>query len=157
MSDGRPSDAERLFRFRVVEEALRDGKRGSEIMDLLSEKGRKCTWTTVSQYISDVIYKWEMEDAQLRPVWRERQLRKLHNVASLLELRGKWNVWIRVQELIAKIEGNLSPTKIDVSAQDDFEGWSLDELTRYIQNNEIPERLREVWGRSQGSENISRN
>lgn len=137
--------AERLFRFRVVEQSMRDGKRGAEIMEDLHAVGRHCLWPMVSEYIADVRYKWEMEDAQLRPIWRERQLRKLHEVSLKLEGPKTWNQWIRVQELIARVEGNLAPEKVDVTTRtDEFEGWSVTELRQYVETDGrfIPERFR---------------
>lgn len=137
--------AERLFRFRLVEASLRNGKRGAEIMEELHSFGRHVSWAQVSEYIADVRYKWEQEDAQLRPIWRERQLRKLHEIARQIEETKAWGHWIRLQELIAKVEGNFAPEKIDVTTHtDEFEGWTVEELKHYVESDgrEIPLRFR---------------
>ena len=149
--------AERLFRFRIVEACLRDGKRGAEIVEELQAHGRKVVWSQVSEYIADVKYKWEQEDAQLRPIWRERQLRKLHEVALKLEAPKTWGHWIRLQELIAKIEGNMAPEKVDVTTRtDEFEGWTVEELRQYVETDgrQIPIRFKPAQASTGDSEGV---
>lgn len=149
----RITDAELLYRLRVVEQALIDGKRGGEILDVLkNEHSRDVPYSTVASYMQRVRDKWEQEDAMLRPLWRERQLRKLHDVAATLEGKSEWGNWVKVQRLIADLEGNLAPVKVEHSQADPFEGWSLDELRRFIdtKGKEVPQRAR---GESGGAGN----
>lgn len=141
----RISQAELLYRLRIVEQALIDGMRGGQVMEHLNSivgQKKPIPYTTVSHYMGRVKDKWEAEDKMLRPIWRERQLRKLHDVAHKLETQAAWAHWIAVQKLIADLEGNLAPVKVEHSHRDEFEGWTLEELREYIASDgkRIPER-----------------
>jgi hypothetical protein len=138
-----PTDAELLFRLRVVEAALLDGKRSGGVMEALKDEGRVVPLSTVNGYILRIRDRWEMEDAMVRPMRRERQTRKLHDVAEKLEALGAWGHWIAVQKLIADLEGNLAPVKVEHKQVDQFEDWSLVELREYIDSDGevIPPRL----------------
>lgn len=137
------TDAELLFRLRIVEACLLDGKRGGEVIEALKEAGRTVPLSTVNHYIVRIRDKWEQEDSLVRPIRRERQTRKLHDVARKLEALGAWGHWIAVQKLIADLEGNLAPVKVEHSKADPFEDWSLDELRSYIESKgeSVPERF----------------
>lgn len=136
-------DCELLYRLRVVEACLLDGKRGGEIIEELQAHGRTVPVSTVNHYIVRIRDKWEQEDSLVRPIRRERQTRKLHDVARKLEALGAWGHWIAVQKLIADLEGNLAPVKVEHSKADPFEDWSLDELRSYIESKgeSVPERF----------------
>ena len=134
-STGSVTRTELLYRLRIVEQALVDGKRGAEILAVLAASGRKVSPGTLTRYIRMVRDKWGEEDALMRPIWRERQLRKLHDVAFKLEQSEAWSQWIQAQRLIADIEGNLAPTQVDHHLSvDPFDEWKLDELERYVQS-----------------------
>lgn len=131
---GATSDAELLYRLRVVEQAIIDGKRGAQIQEELKNHGRTVPYTTVMGYTRKVRDKWSHEDSLLRPIWRERQMRKLHDVAAILEAGGHWGHWVAVQKLIADLEGNLAPVKVEHKQVDQFEGWTVEELERYVES-----------------------
>jgi len=136
-------DAELLLRMRYVEQALIDGKRGQGVVDFLKEKKINVKYGTVVSYMQRVRDRWEEDDALLRPIWRERQLRKLHDVAYELESMKEWKYWIQVQKLIAHIEGNLAPTQHKVETKTDaFEDWTLQELRDFVdtKGEAMPER-----------------
>lgn len=141
------SDVEMLYRLRIVEAALIDGKRGAEIIEALALEGRVVPYSTVCDYMRRVRDKWEQEDSLLRPLWRERQLRKLHDVAAKLEKGMNWGHWVNVQKLIAQVEGNLAPQKLEVEHHSDpFDGWTIEELRRFVESEgkEIPSRFGET-------------
>lgn len=128
------SDAEQLFRLRIVEQAIIDGKRGGQIVEELKKHGRVLTYNTAAMYMRRVRDKWALEDSLLRPIWRERQMRKLHDVAERLERGGYWGHWVSVQKLIADLEGNLAPVKVEHRQVEEFEGWTVEELETYVES-----------------------
>ena len=142
-------DCELLFRMRIVEKCLLDGMRGGEIIEALQAEGRTVPVSTVNHYIVRIRDKWNQEDSLLRPIRRERQTRKLHDVARKLEDAQAWGHWVAVQKLIADLEGNLAPVKVEHSQADPFEEWSLDELRAYIDSKgqSEPRRLATASGR----------
>lgn len=141
---GSITDAEALLRLRIVEQCLVDGKSVGAIMQELEEvHDRKLTYSAVSRYIVKVRDKWAREDALTGPVRRERQLRKLHEIAFRLEGLQAWGHWLGVQKLIADIEGNNAPLKVEHAPAEPFEGWSLKELQTYVESGgkAVPGRL----------------
>lgn len=138
------SDADLLLRLRIVEQALIDGKRGGQVLEELNAAlSLNVPYSTCADYMRRVRDKWELEDSMLRPIWRERQMRKVHEIAKEIEKDRAWGHWISAQRLIADLEGNLAPVKVDVTHRDQFEDWELDELKRYVKSEgkEIPERF----------------
>jgi hypothetical protein len=137
------SDVELLFRLRIVERALIDGQRGAQVVEALAREGRDVPYSTVSQYQRRVRDKWAAEDDQLRPIWRERQMRKLHDIAAKLERQQAWGHWVNVQRLIADVEGNNAPTKVEVTQREQFDGWTPKELRAFIasEGETVPERF----------------
>lgn len=142
------SDSEQLFRLRVVEQAIIDGKRGGQIREALKDVGRDIPYSTVERYMRRVRDKWAHEDSLLRPIWRERQMRKLHDVADRLERGGHWGHWIACQKLIADLEGNLAPVKVEHKNVEEFDGWTVEELEAYVasKGQVRPERFVEGGG-----------
>jgi hypothetical protein len=132
---GRISGAEMLHRLRVVEQAIIDGKRGGEIVQHLEEEHKiTVAYNTVKKYMARVRDKWESEDAVLRPIWRQRQLTKLHQVALKMENSKAWGPWVSCQRLIADVEGNLQPVKVQQMEADPFEGWTTEELRAFVRS-----------------------
>jgi hypothetical protein len=145
---GATSDSEQLFRLRIVEQAIIDGKRGGQILEVLKGHGRDISYSTLSMYMRRVRDKWAHEDSLLRPIWRERQMRKIHDVADRLERGGHWGHWIACQKLIADLEGNLAPVKVEHKQVEEFDGWTVEELEAYVasKGQVRPERFAEGSG-----------
>jgi hypothetical protein len=128
------SRAERLFRLRVVEEAMVEGKRAAEVQEVLAAVGRVVPTRTVADYIRAVRLKWEEEDRIHRKSTRARQLRDLYQTAALMKKSRAWASWVATQKLIADLEGNVPERGQlpDETPAGDFDGWSQEELDSYI-------------------------
>jgi len=128
------SRAERLFRLKVVEEAMVSGKRAAAVQEALAKAGRVVPARTVGDYIRAVRLKWEEEDKLHSRSTRQRQLRDLYATAEEMKANRAWASWVSCQKLIADLEGNFpkddGPTATD--APEDFAGWSREELDAYI-------------------------
>jgi len=142
------TQAEELFRLRVVEQAIMDGKRGGQIIELFADlHNRTISANQLTRYMGMVRDKWEAEDSLLRPMWRERQIRKLHDIAGKLETLAAWSHWIAVQKLIADLEGNNAPLKVEQKTVDEFDGWSLEQLREFVKSEGETEFQRAHEGR----------
>lgn len=130
---------------RLIERFLIMGKRGGQIIEAIhKEHGIMIDPGLFWDYVERIRDKWEREDRLLRPIWRERQLRKLHDVAERLEQKELWQSWIQLQKMIADIEGNYAPIKVEARAVDPFEGWTAEELQLFVEKGERPRRMKKA-------------
>lgn len=135
------TNVEIMKRRKAVEALLVEGFVSSDIVPALEKKvGKLYPWETLQRDIRFIRGKWEEEDSLLRPLLRGRQRRELYEMArSLKENRPK--VWLRLQELIARIDGTESPAKVEIQEVDEFSGWSTEELDRYAETGRVPARM----------------
>lgn len=70
---------------------------------------------TVDDYIAKVNARWAEEAALTRAETRKRQLRRLYRRLSALKGAGNYREAAELEKLIAKIEGNLAPIKVEAS------------------------------------------
>ncbi len=142
---GRRTDiAELQLRLRVVEGLMLRGFMGREVQESLRTIYHKdIPWPTVAKYIRHVAKLWEEEDALARPYRRQRQLRQLYMAADdmLQHDPPMYREWLETQRLIARIEGNEAPQRIELDRADRFDGWSVEELEHYANTGETPARL----------------
>jgi hypothetical protein len=140
---GKRRPTEEVYRRRQATELLmREGYSGEELHRRLTELlGKSYPWNTVRVDVRRIQKQWEESDAFERPLLRARQRRKLYQVARKLERMGEWKDWIRLQELIAKIDGTETPTKVEHVKGNDFDQWTTEELEHYAQTGEAPARL----------------
>lgn len=134
---------EEVYRRRQATELLmREGYSGEELHRRLTELlGKSYPWNTVRVDVRRIQKQWEESDSFERPLLRARQRRKLYQVARKLERLGEWKDWIRLQELIAKIDGTETPHKVEHVKSSDFDNWTTEELEHYAQTGEAPARL----------------
>lgn len=133
--------AERLFRLRVVEEAMIEGKRAAAVQEALAKVGRAVPARTVTDYIRAVRLKWEEEDKLHSGATRQRQLRDLYETARSMKAAKAWSAWVATQKLIADLEGNFPKDDglPDGAGSEDFSGWSDEELDAYIESGGVKE------------------
>ena len=143
---------EEVYRRRQATELLmREGYSGEELHRRLTELiGKSYPWNTVRVDVRRSQKQWEESDAFERPLLRARQRRKLYQVSRKLERMGEWKDWIRLQELIAKIDGTETPQKVEHVKSSDFDQWTTEELEHYAQTGEAPARIYAEHGK-QGS------
>lgn len=140
---GKRRPTEEVYRRRqAIELLMREGYSGEELHRRLTELlGKSYPWNTVRVDVRRIQKQWEESDSFERPLLRARQRRKLYQVARKLERLGEWKDWIRLQELIAKIDGTETPQKVEHVKSSDFDNWSTEELEHYAQTGEAPARL----------------
>jgi hypothetical protein len=147
---GKPiSQIELLMRLRVVEEALIAGRFGFEVCEALADAGYSVPERTARDYVRRVRERWEHDAAEERPMLREAMRRRLTRqaVAMLSKLdvnKARWSDWVRIMELLARVEGNLAPVQEEIKPLESrFEGWTIEELERFIESDceEVPERF----------------
>lgn len=133
----KPTRAERLFRLKVVEEAMIKGARGGAIQEALAKVGRVVPQRTITDYIRAIRLKWEEEDKLFSRATRQRQLRNLYLKAESMANGKAWSAWVSCQKLIADLEGNYPKddgAHLGTAGPEDFAGWSETELDQYVES-----------------------
>lgn len=94
---------------------------------------------TLDDYMRRVREAWEEEGKEESPTRRQRQLRRLQGHIRTMVARGKYDALANMERLVAQIEGNLAPVKIETGPPK--RGWdslSDDELEAFRTTGKLP-------------------
>ncbi len=97
---------------------------------------------TLDDYMARVRAQWDEETKAEAPTRRARQLRRLYGHVRTMLNRGRLNDLANMERLIAQIEGNLAPIKVEETKPS--RGWdslSDDELEAFRQTGKLPEGM----------------
>lgn len=107
---------------------------GPEIRRALAQNGVEVSERSLDDYSRRIRDQWAADAAAARATARERQLSRLYGQVRALQRDGKHHGEVREREkLIAKIEGNLAPLKLEVvekSSWDDLTPEQLDYMAK---------------------------
>lgn len=95
---------------------------------------------TLDDYMHRVRAAWDEEGKQEAPTRRARQLRRLYGHIRTMIQRGRYNDLANMERLIAQVEGNLAPMKVETGPPK--RGWddlTDDELEAFRQTGKLPD------------------
>ena len=116
---------ETLRQTAIVEECLVYGRSEAEMIRSIARDGMTVGVNRVRSLKARVHERMKLEGERTRPMTREKQLRRLY--AELADARGEkdpctgmwkvkphWSAVTRIEMLIAQVEGNFEPIKLDI-------------------------------------------
>jgi len=126
-----------------VEQLMLKGYIGKDLLTELEKLiGHDHPWSTIVNDIQLITRRWEDEDVLHHSAMRARQRRELYEVARGLRQKDSIALWIRVQELISKVDGTMDASRHKVVTPiEEFARWSTTELEAFAQSGKVPGRL----------------
>lgn len=128
--------AEVKTRTELVEQFMSYGAPRAAIRAALERNGLPMPERTLDEYMRRVREQWAREDDDQRPTRRARQLLRLYAQVRVLTEAKRHRDVLERERLIAQIEGNLAPLKVESTVR--RRGW--DDLSEadleYIRKND---------------------
>lgn len=154
----RLSKSERLEAMLAAEKMLAERFHDDQVVRAL--QGRyECSVHQARGVLRSVYDRWEQESAERRSWRREQQIRSLEDLYREARKAKKFHVCVRIETLLARIEGTLEPDRMLVMGgrDDDFETRTEAELDHYIAHGCWPEespRTAKANGGGSGSDAV---
>ena len=143
--DGLGENEHRMVRIRAIERLILNGHSGKGLVVALSEDlGRVYRWAEIKNDVKSVCVALSEADDIEAPAFRARQRLQLHAAARLMWVKGHIGKWTKIQRLIANLEGNDAPKKIDIRKANEFEGWTIQDLDMFAETGKVPKRIRDL-------------
>lgn len=95
---------------------------------------------TLDDYMARVRASWDEEAKSEAPTRKARQMRRLNGHLRTMLARGRFNDVVNLERLIAQIEGNLAPMKVETGPPK--RGWddlTDEELEQFRLTGKLPE------------------
>jgi len=137
-----------LLRKRLVERNMLQGYFGRDLMKRCNavfnqQLRQEFPWEVYRSDIKFVQNIWSEDDALHRTSLRSMHLRKLYELVRTLEQEHMWKDLIRLHMLIAQINGTIvqEQTVQNNDLEEEYSGWSIEELDHYVETGEAPSRF----------------